>query len=84
MVGPGGPTWPAGLGLCHLATDLLWMASDPSWTSVLRVSSSDSSILGRAARRRSGGLVPGPLGPPFRRRCTSTLHTTSGLGVFLI
>ena len=52
MVGPGGPTWPAGLGLCHLATDLLWMASDPSWTSVLRVSSSDSGILGRAAWSR--------------------------------
>ena len=50
---------PAGLGLCHLATDLLCMASDPSWTSVLRVSSSDSSILGWAARGWPGGLVPG-------------------------
>jgi len=40
---------PAGLGMCHLATDLPWTASDPSWTSVLRVYSSDADSLGRAA-----------------------------------
>ena len=38
-----------GLGFCHLATNLLWKASDPSWTSVHWVSSSESSILGRVA-----------------------------------
>ena len=44
---------PAGLGVCHLATDLLWMAPDLFWTSVLCVVSSDASILGRADCLRS-------------------------------
>ena len=44
---------PAGLGVCHLATDLLWMAPDLFWTSVLWVVSSDASILGRAAYLQS-------------------------------
>ena len=48
--------------MCHLATDLPWTASDPSWTSVLRVYSSDADSLGRAARGRPGDL---PLDPPL-------------------
>ena len=44
---------PAGLGVCHLATDLPWTAPDLFWTSVLWVVSSDASILGWAACLRS-------------------------------
>ena len=39
--------------MCHLATDLPWMAPDLFWTSVLWVVSSDASILGRAAYLQS-------------------------------
>ena len=75
---------PTGLGLCHLATDLLWMALDHFWRSVLRVVSSDADSLGRAAQGRPGGLPLEPFSPPFRRRCRSTLHIASRMGGFPI
>jgi len=76
----GQAAWP----ICHLSTDFAWTASDQSRKSVNRVVSSDAWFLGRAARSGPGGLLPKPLRPPFRRRCTSTLHIASGMGGFPI